>query len=50
MFVCVCPKCGGDLTFVLLTSYPPQPKYSCNKCGFSRVETKQVVRVTLKET
>ena len=32
-----CPKCGGgmckDLT-VVLTTYPPQYRYQCCKCGY----------------
>ena len=33
----ICPKCGGGMCrneMVVLTSYPPQYEYSCNKCGY----------------
>lgn len=31
-----CPKCGGGMCrneMIVLTSYPVQYEYSCNKCG-----------------
>lgn len=33
----ICPKCGGGMCrneMVVLTSYPAQYEYSCNKCGY----------------
>lgn len=29
-----CPKCGGDLDVLVLTSYPPIPVRRCKKCGW----------------
>lgn len=29
-----CPKCGGDLDVLVLTSYPPIPARRCKKCGW----------------
>ena len=33
----ICPKCGGGMCrneMVVLTSYPVQYKYKCDKCGY----------------
>lgn len=33
----ICPKCGGGMCrneMVVLTSYPAQYEYQCNKCGY----------------
>lgn len=35
-----CPKCGGNVRknlSIVLTSYPPQYRYDCEKCGHSIV-------------
>ena len=29
----ICPKCGGAMLETVLTSYPPQYRYDCQKCG-----------------
>jgi predicted RNA-binding Zn-ribbon protein involved in translation (DUF1610 family) len=36
-----CPKCGGGMCrneMVMLTSYPAQYEYVCNKCGFKEAQ------------
>ena len=48
MVVYTCPKCGGDLQELCLTSLPPQYKVVCNSCGWSETkksEPLEVVRV-----
>lgn len=30
----LCPKCGGVLMDLLLTSYPPIHVRKCSECGF----------------
>ena len=29
-----CPKCGGDLDVLILTSNPPIPARRCRRCGW----------------
>ena len=47
MIIYTCPKCGGDLQEYVLTSYPPQYKKACPKCGWSHIEkpSDEVVRI-----
>ena len=41
-----CPKCGHDLTDVVIATYPPIPKKECFNCGWSwEGEREEVVRV-----
>lgn len=38
-----CPKCGGGMRrneMVVLTSYPPQYEYQCDKCGYIEYQYK----------
>lgn len=38
-----CPKCGGGMCrneMVILTSYPTQREYKCNKCGYIEYQYK----------
>ena len=38
-----CPKCGGGMCrneMVVLTSYPPQYEYQCDKCGYVEYQYK----------
>ena len=38
-----CPECGGDLIETVLTSYPPQRKKSCPRCGWSSKPVKDTI-------
>ena len=41
-----CPKCGHDLTDVMIATYPPSPKKECWNCGWSWTgEQEEVIRV-----
>ena len=41
-----CPKCGHDLTDVMLATFPPIPKKECWGCGWSWTgEPEEVIRV-----
>lgn len=41
-----CPKCGHNLTDIMLASNPPIPKKECWSCGWSWTgEPEEVVRV-----
>lgn len=41
-----CPKCGHDLTDIVLTTYPPIPQKKCFNCGWEWTgEAEEVVRV-----
>lgn len=35
MIIETCPKCGGELKHLSLTTYPPIPKKVCTACGWS---------------
>lgn len=30
----ICPKCGNEVTAVMLTSLPPKHEYVCMRCGW----------------
>lgn len=37
----ICPKCGGGMCkdqTIILTSYPEQYLYECNKCGYTEYQ------------
>ena len=34
MVIETCPKCGGRLDSLVLTSYPPIPAKRCYSCGY----------------
>ena len=41
-----CPKCGHDLTDLVIATYPPIPQKKCFGCGWSwEGEREEVVRV-----
>lgn len=41
-----CPKCGHDLTDLVITTYPPIPQKKCFGCGWSwEGKREEVVRV-----
>lgn len=41
-----CPKCGHDLTDVIVATYPPIPKKECWNCGWSwEGAREEIVRV-----
>lgn len=35
MIIEICPKCGGELKHLSLTTYPPISKRVCTACGWS---------------
>ena len=35
MIIETCPKCGGELMNIMLTTYPPISKKVCTACGWS---------------
>ena len=40
-----CPKCGHDLTDLVITTYPPIPQKKCYGCGWEWTgEPEQVIR------
>ena len=41
MIIETCPKCGGELMNIMLTTYPPIPKKVCTACGWSWTEEKE---------
>ena len=42
----ICPKCGHDLTDLVICTYPPIPQKKCFGCGWSwEGEREEVVRV-----
>ena len=45
MIIYTCPKCGGDLVSLVLTSYPPQYKKECPNCGWSHTESDTITRI-----
>lgn len=45
-----CPKCGGDLRNIMLTTYPPIPKKYCPSCGWSwQGNQEEVIRIPFNE-
>lgn len=41
-----CPKCGHDLTDLVLATYPPIPQKKCFGCGWEWTgEREEIVRV-----
>jgi len=44
-----CPKCGGVVQVTILLTYPPQTKYYCPKCGWTKIEREELLEITLKE-
>lgn len=41
-----CPKCGHDLTDLVICTYPPIPQKKCFNCGWSwKCEREEVIRV-----
>lgn len=32
----ICPKCGGNVEYLIHPTYPPQSHYRCLKCGEHR--------------
>lgn len=49
--VYTCPKCGGDLEELVLTSFPPQYQKRCKNCNWKTIEKSDdiVVRIPYKE-
>lgn len=46
-----CPKCGHDLTDLVLTTYPPIPQKKCFNCGWEWTgKAEEVIRVSFDET
>lgn len=47
MIIYTCPKCGKDLQRTVLFSNPRQYEYTCNSCGFEKIERREITRVQL---
>lgn len=45
MIVYICPKCGGDLQEIVLTSYPAQYQKYCSNCGWTHIEKEKIYRI-----
>ena len=41
MIIETCPKCGGELKHISLTTYPPISKKVCTACGWSWTEERE---------
>ena len=41
MIIETCPKCGGELKHISLTTYPPIYKKVCTSCGWSWTEERE---------
>ena len=41
MIIETCPKCGGELMNIMLTTYPPIHKKVCTACGWSWTEERE---------
>lgn len=41
MIIETCPKCGGELKHLSLTTYPPIYKKVCTSCGWSWTDDKE---------
>ena len=41
MIIETCPKCGGELKHISLTTYPPISKKVCTSCGWSWTEERE---------
>lgn len=40
-----CPKCGHDLTNLIITTNPPIPKKECHNCGWSWEGKREDVKI-----
>ena len=45
MVIYTCPKCGGDLQELCLTSLPPKYKVVCNSCGWSEIKKSEPLEI-----
>ena len=49
MIVSICPKCGGVLEVLVLPTNPPQIKYYCPKCGWTKIERKKIIKLVIED-
>lgn len=45
MIIYTCPKCGADLMFYQIDTYPPIDVASCTRCGLEHKKTQEIERV-----
>ena len=45
MIIYTCPKCGGDLQFSVIDTYPPIHVTECPKCGWKEEKMDEIERV-----
>ena len=45
MIVYTCPKCGADLCFSVVCTYPPINVTECPKCGWRSEQTEKIQRM-----
>ena len=43
----VCKLCGGKVSHMILTSYPPIDSYTCQNCGRSWQEQQGIERIPI---
>lgn len=48
MIVYTCPKCGGELQFSVITTYPPINVAECPSCGWRKEERDKIERIPYK--
>ena len=45
MTIYTCPKCGADLMFYRIDTYPPIDVACCNRCGWEHKKMQKIERV-----
>ncbi len=45
MIIYTCPKCGADLMFYCIDTYPPIDVASCTHCGWKHEKMQTIERV-----
>ena len=49
MVILTCPKCGGDLMYSVICTYPPIHVVECLDCGYKDEKREGVTRVVYDE-
>jgi len=45
MIIYTCPKCGADLMFYRIDTYPPTDVASCTHCGWEHEKMQKIERI-----
>lgn len=48
MLVYTCPKCGGDLQFITIATYPPINVAECPNCGWREEKRDKIEKIPYK--